>query len=106
MVDAERIEAVLNNGTGDSVLNMMSGERLYIPEPIDVVLRAIGWKTREQQRVAQETRESYQRDVRDMMERKHGYAKDEMPLPDVNRTSGEPKAAIWERPKEDDDIPF
>jgi len=37
MVDAEQIEAVLNNGVGDSMLCMKSGDRLYIPEPVDVV---------------------------------------------------------------------
>lgn len=106
MVDAEQVEAVLNNGVGDSMLCMKSGDRLYIPEPVDVVLMMIGWKTREQLRVDKETRESYLSYVQKPMERKPGYGKDEMPLPDVNRTSGKPTPAIWERPKEDDDIPF
>jgi len=105
MVDAERIESVLNNGTGDSVLHMKSGNQLYIPEPIDVVLKAIGWKTRMGLEMEKRTREDYKRHFQNPMEAKVGYAKDEMPLPDVNRTSGKPTPAIWERPKEDD-IPF
>jgi len=105
MVDAEQIEAVLNNGVGDSMLCMKSGDRLYIPEPVDVVLMMIGWKTRMQLELEKRTREDY-RDFQNQMECKVGYGKDEMPLPDLNRASGKPTPAIWERPKEDDDIPF